>query len=29
MKITKLVGWIGLGVCIKEKIVTGGYKFNY
>lgn len=29
MKIVKLVGWIGLGVCLKDKIVSGGYKFTY
>ncbi len=29
MKIIKLVGWIGLGICIKSKILESGYKFHY
>ncbi len=24
-----MTGWIGIGVCLKEKIITSGYKFNY
>jgi hypothetical protein len=28
-KINKLKGWIGVGICLREKIVKAGYKFNY
>ncbi len=29
LRVVKLSGWIGLGVCIKDKIVGAGYKFTY
>ena len=29
LRVVKLSGWIGLGVCIKDKIVGVGYKFTY
>lgn len=28
-KISKLKGWIGVGICLREKILKAGYKFNY
>lgn len=28
-RIRKLKGWIGVGICLKELIVTAGFKFNY
>lgn len=29
LRVVKLTGWIGIGVCIREKIVKCGYKFTY
>lgn len=29
VKIRKLKGWIGVGICLRNVIVNGGYKFNY
>ena len=28
IKINKLVGWIGVGLCIRKMIIDFGYKFN-
>lgn len=29
VKVLKLKGWIGLGICLHNVIVNGNYKFNY
>lgn len=29
MRVVKLVGWIGIGVCLRNKIVANNYKFTY
>ena len=29
VKIRKLKGWIGIGICLQNGIVKAGYKFNY
>jgi hypothetical protein len=29
IKVRKLKGWIGVGICLHDVIVSGNYKFNY
>lgn len=29
LRISKLAGWIGIGVCLKQKIIQNGFKFKY
>ncbi len=29
IKIRKIKGWIGIGICLKNLIVNSSYKFNY
>ena len=29
IKITKLAGWVAIGVCLKNSIIKANYHFNY
>lgn len=29
IKVKKFVGWVGVGICLKKKISTANYHFNY
>lgn len=29
VKVRKLKGWIGVGICLHDLIVNSGFKFNY
>ena len=29
VKVIKFVGWVGIGICLKNHISKGNYHFNY